>query len=125
MKKENKTMSKIKLKKASFSVQVRSLDNQRDLMVVKGETLTYRGHKLGIYRREHVGSKRQKYEYVLVDINTGLSLAVRPRKMYIVEDIEQETGHYLKRYMALIEKEIYKKQVEEFNRMKQKGAHDE
>lgn len=114
-------MSKIGLTKASFMIQCGNLKNERVLKTVRGQTLYYRGHKLGIYRREHVGSKRQKYEYVLIDVATGLAIAIRPRKIYLVEDMEQDRGEYLKGYLRIVEGDFYKKQVKEFDKMKQGG----
>lgn len=115
-------MSKIGLTKASFVIQCRSLENERVLKTVRGHTLYYRGHKLGIYRREHIGSKRQKYEYVLIDLATGLAIAIRPRKIYLVEDMEHDRGEYLKGYLKIIESDFYKKQVKEFSEMKKQGG---
>lgn len=118
-------MSKIGLTKASFIIQCRGPKNDAIPKTVRGQTLYYHNHKLGIYRREHVGSKRQKYEYVLVDLATGLAIAIRPRKIYLVEDMEQEKGDYLKSYLRIVEGDFYKKQVEEFQNLKYGGTKNE
>lgn len=112
-------MSKIGLTKASFTIQGRSLDNKRELKVVRGETLYYKGHKLGIYRKDCTTDRRRKYDYVLVDIATGLAIAIRARKVYLIEDMEQDKGEYLQRYEDLVKSDFYDKQVKEFSKMKQ------
>lgn len=102
-----------------------SPENSTVLKTVRGQTLYYRNHKLGIYRREHIGLKRQKYEYVLVDLATGLAIAIRARKIYFIEDMEQEKGEYLKNYLRIVEGDFYKKQVKEFQKLKYGGSTNE
>lgn len=114
-------MQRIKLKKASFIIRTRSGTNEECIKTVRGYTLNYKGHNLGIYRKDCTTDKRRKYDYVLTDTATGLMIAVRARKLYIVEDLENDSCEYLQRYEQLTKTDFYARQVSIFNELK-KGA---
>lgn len=123
------TMTTIRLKRDSFAIFSKKFSHiGRDsrpiyepcITVVSGEVTSYHDHKLGIYRREHRGYERRKWDYALVDLATGRTLYTAARKIEILQDLEDKTVK-LKRYLEIIEKPHYTHLVEKFKRLKQGG----
>lgn len=123
------TMTTIRLKRDSFPIcskKFSHIDNDSKpiykpcVTIVSGEVASYHDHKLGIYRREHRGYERRKWDYVLVDLATGRTLYTAARKIEILQDLEDKTVK-LKRYLEIIEKPHYTHLVEKFKRLKQGG----
>ena len=122
-------MTTIRLKRDSFPIcskKFSHIDNDSKpiykpcVTVVSGEVASYHDHKLGIYRREHRGYERRKWDYVLVDLATGRTLYTAARKIEILQDLEDKAVK-LKRYLEIIEKPHYTHLVEKFKRLKQGG----
>lgn len=122
-------MTTIRLKRDSFPICRKRFSHIGDdskpvykpgITVVSGETTEYAGHKLGIYRREHRGHERRKWDYVLVDLATGRALYVAPRKVEILQDLEDNTSS-LRRYIEITKKPHYSHLVAKFQRLKQGG----
>lgn len=123
------TMTTIRLKRDSFPICSKKFSHigndskpiyKPSVTVVSGEVASYHDHKLGIYRREHRGHERRKWDYVLVDLATGRTLYTAARKIEILQDLEDKTGK-LKRYLEIIEKPHYSHLVAKFQRLKQGG----
>lgn len=122
-------MTTIRLKRDSFPICSKKFSHIGNdskpiykpcVTVVSGEVASYHEHKLGIYRREHRGYERRKWDYVLVDIATGRTLYTAARKIEIVQDLEAKAGK-LERYLEITEKPHYTILVEKFKRLKQGG----
>lgn len=122
-------MTTIRLKRDSFPICSKKFSHtgadskpiyKPCVTVVSGEVASYHGHKLGIYRREHRGHERRKWDYVLVDLAAGRTLYTAARKIELVQDLEDSTGK-LKRYLEITEKPHYTHLVEKFKRLKQGG----
>lgn len=125
-------MTTIRLKRDSFPICAKKFSHIGNdskpiykpcITVVSGEVASYHDHKLGIYRREHRGYERRKWDYVLVDLATGRTLYATARKIEILQDLEDKTVK-LKRYLEITEKPHYAHLVAKFQRLKQGGQYD-
>mgnify|MGYP000254069848 FL=1 len=55
--------------------------------VVNGEVFRYKGLELGVYRTIHQSDSRRKYDYVLVDVFTGIALSTAGRKITLLSEV--------------------------------------
>lgn len=119
-------MTTIRLKRDNFPIYDREFSHigkgskpiyRPCVRVVSGETTEYYGHKLGIYRREHLTDKRRKWDYVLTDIATGRLICTAGRKIELLQAIE-DNASVLKRYLDLAKGLHYAAMVEEFEKLK-------
>ena len=55
--------------------------------IVNGEVFRYKGLEFGIYRTMHLSDTRRKYDYVLVDLFTGIALSTAGRKIALLTEV--------------------------------------
>lgn len=114
-------MSRLKLKQDSFIIRIKE-----DLVAVRGYSFNYEGIKLGVCRIPNTYSiYRRKYNWAVVDLATGMILAFRAHKKSITDELEKEKPMYMRCYLDLVEKDFYKKKVEEFSKIKRGGLQRE
>ena len=107
----------IALRRNSFVVRFKET-----LQAVRGYTLTYEGHKMGIYRTENKSRLyKRKYNWILVDLESGCAICERARKSYLVEGLEKGTLLNVRKSLDILDTDFYKAKVEEFRKL-QKGA---
>lgn len=103
-------MTNLRLRKASFLIMQSEFSRVGDkgkaiyrpaIAMVYGEVFNCLGYKWGIYKREHVGNKRRKCDYVMIDLSTGLPVRIDSRKINVLNALELSCLQYeLKQYMT-------------------------
>lgn len=83
---------------------------------VRGEVFTYLGRECGIYKAEHTKVRTRKYDYITVDLASGLEICRGSRKLYVLTTLEGEV--YASRLQEIFKKDHYAQHVEEFKKLK-------
>lgn len=88
---------------------------------VRGEVFIYLDRECGVYKAEHTKDSTRKYDYIAVDLSSGLEICRGGRKIRVLDTLEDEA--YISRLQEIFKKDYYLKQVEEFKKLKGEAIH--
>lgn len=111
-------MIESRLKKASFIVRW-GTRKAPELQEVTGEIFIYCGQPFGVYRGEHQGDRKRKYDYHSIDLKTGLGFIQASKKIDLLTKLNEK--EVIEQYEKLIMRKDYKELVKEFERLKEEN----
>lgn len=83
---------------------------------VHGEEFRYMGRDFGVYRAEHTVDMKRKYDYIIVDIASGLEVCRGARKCSALALLEDE--RFMESLQDIFSRESFKGQIEVFKKLK-------